>query len=69
MRQRFIFIIIPRTIGKFVLDILGRDKASETTAVILGWIIIVGSVLLSLDIVSPTPLIDIWNSLSKSVFK
>jgi hypothetical protein len=26
------------TIGKFVLDILGRDKASETTAVILGWI-------------------------------
>lgn len=68
-RKRFIFIIIPHTIGKFVLDILGRDKPSETTAVISGWIIIIGSILLTLDIVSPTPLIDIWNSLSKSVAK
>ena len=60
--KRLIFFIIPQTIGQFVLDILGRDKASATTALILGWLIFTGLVLLAMDILTPNLIISSWNS-------
>lgn len=57
-----IFIKTPQIIGQFILDILGRDKASVTTALILGWLIIIGLLLFALNIISPKFIIDIWHS-------
>jgi len=36
-----IFVTIPKAIGRFVLDVFGRDKATSQSATILGYILIV----------------------------
>lgn len=37
-----IFISFPRVLGRAVLDLFGRDKAVESTAVVLGYFLIIG---------------------------
>ena len=59
--RKSIVITIPQTIGQFVLDILGRDKASVTTARLLGWMIIIGIILLATGVLTPELLINIWH--------
>ncbi|MBD0325216.1 MAG: GTP-binding protein [Pyrinomonadaceae bacterium] len=41
-----IFVSLPRIIGRAILDIFGRDKAVDSTAIIIGYIVIVAIVLL-----------------------
>ena len=36
----FVFVLVPRTIGRFFLDIFNRDKAQDSTALLVGWIVI-----------------------------
>jgi predicted ATPase len=37
---RFIFVTVPNKLGRILLDLMGRDKAAESTATLVGWIVI-----------------------------
>lgn len=49
----FIFVTFPKAIGRFILDMFGRDKATDITALILGYIVIVIVVLIIKGIINP----------------
>lgn len=40
----YVFVFFPRTIGRAILDVLGRDKAADSTAVLIGYILIIVAV-------------------------
>jgi hypothetical protein len=42
---RAVFIEFPRIIGRFVLDLFGRDKALDSTAILLGYALLILAVL------------------------
>jgi len=54
----FIFVLIPRAIGRFLLDILNRDKAQDSTALIVGWIVIIALIIVLLGQLDPNKLIE-----------
>ncbi len=53
-----VFVSLPRVIGRFALDIFGRDKALDSTAILLGYVLIVLSVLAVWGIVDVNSLRD-----------
>jgi internalin A len=53
-----IFVSFPRIIGRFALDIFGRDKAIDSTAILLGYALIALSVLAVWGIVDVNSLRD-----------
>ncbi|SRR5258706_1258955 len=58
----FAFVIIPKTIGRLLFDIVGQgDKAALSSTVIFGYITIIVTVLLLLGVLSPNTLIDIYH--------
>lgn len=61
---RFIFVVSPTALGRLLLDVLGRDKANESTAIMIGYIVIVISILTGLGLINSTVTLnvikDIW---------
>jgi hypothetical protein len=58
----FIFVSIPRIIGRAVLDLFGRDKAAESTFVLVGYSLIFVFVLLLWGIIDIDSLINWFTS-------
>ncbi len=57
---KFIFITIPNKLGRLLLDIVGRDKAVESTATVVGWIVIGIVLALLLGWLNLETLLSIW---------
>ncbi len=57
-----IFVIIPRAVGRFVLDTAGRDKAAESTCILMGYSLIVVLILALWGVVDYTSLITFFTS-------
>jgi hypothetical protein len=55
----FIFVTFPKAVGRFILDIFGRDKATDITATILGYIMILIVVLIVKGLINPD---NAWNT-------
>ena len=59
-----VFVFTPRVIGRAVLDLFGRDKALDSTAILLGYGILVVGILLLWGILDFNALvntfIEIW---------
>lgn len=55
-----ILVGLPRTIGRTVLDLFGRDKARVSTAIIVGYSVIVIGVLLIMNIFNMKTISDIF---------
>ena len=51
-KNSIFFFIIPKSIGRFVLDVFGRDKATDVTAVILGYILVLTALAIAFGILS-----------------
>lgn len=57
----FIFMEIPKTVGRLFFDLFGQgDKAAPSSTIIIGYVAITLVVLLLLRILSPTTLIDVY---------
>jgi hypothetical protein len=54
----FTFITIPKNIGRFILDMFGRDKATDITAIILGYIVVLIVVLIIKGIINPDDVLN-----------
>jgi internalin A len=50
----------PKHLGRFFLDIFGRSEAKESTAIIVGWLIIIVIILIWKGIISVQALESIW---------
>ena len=57
-----IFARLPHIIGRVLLDIFGRDKATDSTARVLGYIVIVVGILLLLGIVDLNTLVNMFEN-------
>ncbi len=57
-----IFLSFPMVIGRFILDILGRDKATSTSATILGYIMILIVFLIILGIINPGDILSTFET-------
>jgi hypothetical protein len=55
-----LLITIPSAIGRFVLDIFGRDKAADLSAIILGYITIILALAIALGIISPATFVNLF---------
>jgi len=55
---RFVFLKTPYAIGRFILDIFGRDKATDLTATMLGYILIVISIAIGFGSVKMDTLVS-----------
>lgn len=64
--MKSILITVPGLIGRFFLDIFGRDKATDSTSVVLGYGLVIVSILLILGIVDLNALGNIFKILSDS---
>ncbi|MHB8777796.1 MAG: hypothetical protein ACYC6R_08550 [Anaerolineales bacterium] len=60
----FAFVTFPKSIGRFILDMFGRDKATDVSATILGYITILIVVLIVQGLINPDDISntfkDIW---------
>ena len=54
------FFLLPKLLGHFFLDLLGRKDARDTTATILGWISLITFILLLANVISLSTLESIW---------
>ncbi len=59
-KKKTIFVIIPKASGRFILDILGRDRATDRTAVILGYIIIAICIAVAFRVIKPDALVGLF---------
>lgn len=61
---RFVFVTIPTALRRLFLDILGRDKANKSTAIMIGYIVVVIGILIGLGLINATATLnaikDIW---------
>jgi hypothetical protein len=53
-----IFVSLPRITGRFILDLFGRDKAADSTALLLGYLLIVLLVLVLWGILDINSLVN-----------
>lgn len=53
-------LTFPKPLGQFALDIFGRSEAKESTAIIVGWLIILIIVLIWKGVISVQALESIW---------
>lgn len=53
-------LTFPKPLGQFVLDIFGRSEAKESTAIIVGWLIIIVVILIWQGVISVKTLETIW---------
>lgn len=53
-------ITFPQYLGHFVLDVFGRNQAKDTSALIMGWLIMVTIVLIWKGVISVQSLEMIW---------
>lgn len=53
-------VSLPRLIGRTILDIFGRDKAVDSTSIIIGYIILIAVILLLLGIPLVNAFKDAW---------
>lgn len=53
-------LTFPKPLGQFALDIFGRSEAKESTAIIVGWLIILIVVLIWKGVISVQTLESIW---------
>ena len=49
----FIFVTFPKALGRFILDMFGSDKATDITAIILGYIVILVVVSIIKGVINP----------------
>lgn len=53
-------LVFPKPIGYFFLDIFGRNDAKESTATILGWILLMAIILLLANIITISMIESAW---------
>ena len=58
-----LFVSLPYYFGRFILDILGRDKASDSSAIMLGYLLIIIVVLVLLGAVNLTFLLELFDNI------
>lgn len=56
----FIFVTFPKAIGRFILDMFGRDKATDITALIMGYIVIVVVISIIKGIINPNDVLNMF---------
>lgn len=56
---RFIFIVTPTALGRFLLDVFGRDKANESTAIMIGYIVVVIGISSGLGLINSTAILNV----------
>jgi len=60
---KFVFVLVPRAIGRLFLDIFNRDKAQDSTALLVGWIAIVILIVALLGRLDLNKLLDLFKNL------
>jgi hypothetical protein len=58
-----LFVSLPFYLGRFILDILGRDKASDSSAIMLGYLLIIVVVLGLFGVVNLTFLLELFDNI------
>jgi len=64
----FIFAKIPKAGGRLLLDIFGRDRANESTAIIIGYVVAVIIILIVLGIINPIVFLNAFTNLWRFFF-
>jgi AAA+ ATPase superfamily predicted ATPase len=59
----FVFVIMPRAVGRFFLDIFNRDRAQESTALLVGWIVIVVAIIILLGRLDFNELLELFKGI------
>jgi hypothetical protein len=54
----FVFVTIPKAIGRFILDMFGREKATDITALIMGYIVIVIVISIIQGLINPNDFLN-----------
>jgi hypothetical protein len=62
---QMIFIAFPTSLGRFVLEVFKNDTASEKTAAILGWVILLVILAVLFGLLNLEPFITAWLSKGK----
>jgi uncharacterized protein len=60
---RVIFVLIPRTIGRFLLDIFNRDKAQDSTALLVGWGVVILITAILIGWLNPQKTIELMKNI------
>jgi internalin A len=63
-----VFISFPRIIGRSILDLFGRDKAADSTAVLLGYFLIVITVLLIWGVLDLNAMVQVFINIWRFFF-